>query len=194
MSNEYHHGDLKNALVREGIRIVNEEGIEKLSMRKVAAACGVSHAAPKTHFENKEALLQEMRRYASEQLADELSESAKKGEKQGAAEAIVALGKQYIRFFMQHVDYFQFFFCQEQADTIHLNLDVDDENDFAPFRVFRSHVIKYNESLKERLSEKELEVLMIRIWVIVQGIASIIGMENVIYEGDWMELVEQLVR
>lgn len=43
---QYHHKDLRNALIEKGIEIVNSEGLHSFSLRKVAAACGVSHAAP----------------------------------------------------------------------------------------------------------------------------------------------------
>ena len=42
----YHHKDLRNALIETGIQLVSTEGINAFSLRKVAAACGVSHAAP----------------------------------------------------------------------------------------------------------------------------------------------------
>ncbi len=46
MADSYHHGNLRQALIEAGIRIINEKGEDDLSLRKVAAACGVSHAAP----------------------------------------------------------------------------------------------------------------------------------------------------
>ena len=49
----YHHKDLRNALIETGIQIVNTEGVNAFSLRKVAAACGVSHAAPYIHIQNK---------------------------------------------------------------------------------------------------------------------------------------------
>lgn len=55
----YHHKNLKNDLIEKGIELVNKNGINQLSLRKVAQACGVSHAAPYSHFSNKEELLQE---------------------------------------------------------------------------------------------------------------------------------------
>ena len=41
----YHHKDLRNALIETGIQLVSTEGVNAFSLRKVAAACGVSHAA-----------------------------------------------------------------------------------------------------------------------------------------------------
>ena len=54
---QYHHGDLKNALIHAGIAILAKEGVGGLSLRKVAARAGVSHAAPYAHFADKQALI-----------------------------------------------------------------------------------------------------------------------------------------
>ncbi len=55
--NTYHHGDLKNALIRAGIEILAGEGVGGLSLRKVAKRAGVSHSAPYAHFADKQALI-----------------------------------------------------------------------------------------------------------------------------------------
>ena len=52
MSDKYHHGDLRNALIEEGIKMINTGGEESLSMRKLAEKCGVTMAAPYAHFKN----------------------------------------------------------------------------------------------------------------------------------------------
>jgi AcrR family transcriptional regulator len=53
----YHHGDLKNALIKAGVEILAREGLSGLSLRKVARLAGVSHAAPYAHFADKQALI-----------------------------------------------------------------------------------------------------------------------------------------
>ena len=53
----YHHGDLKNALIQAGIEILAEEGVGALSLRKAARKAGVSHAAPYAHFADKQTLI-----------------------------------------------------------------------------------------------------------------------------------------
>lgn len=54
---KYHHGDLKNALIEAGADILSKEGMNGLSLRKVAARVGVSHAAPYAHFADKQTLV-----------------------------------------------------------------------------------------------------------------------------------------
>ena len=53
----YHHGDLKNALIKAGVDILAKEGVAGLSLRKVAQKAGVSHTAPYAHFTDKQALI-----------------------------------------------------------------------------------------------------------------------------------------
>ncbi|MDB2407240.1 TetR/AcrR family transcriptional regulator [Jannaschia sp.] len=53
----YHHGDLKAALVQAGLEILEESGLDALSLRAIAARAGVSHTAPRNHFRNLDALL-----------------------------------------------------------------------------------------------------------------------------------------
>ncbi len=57
MTNTYHHGDLRKALIREAIYLIAENGIEKLSLRGVARRLEVSHTAPMRHFKSKNELL-----------------------------------------------------------------------------------------------------------------------------------------
>lgn len=57
---KYHHGDLRNALLRTGLELLEETGRPGLSLRAIAARAGVSHAAPKNHFGNFGGLLTAM--------------------------------------------------------------------------------------------------------------------------------------
>jgi AcrR family transcriptional regulator len=53
----YHHGDLKNALLRAGMQLLEADGLPGLSLRSIAAQVGVSHTAPKNHFGSLRGLL-----------------------------------------------------------------------------------------------------------------------------------------
>jgi len=55
--NEYHHGELRKALIETGRKLMEKTGIEKLSIRSLAMEIGVSHNAPYRHFKNKNELL-----------------------------------------------------------------------------------------------------------------------------------------
>ncbi len=53
----YHHGDLRNSLVEEAVRLIEREGVDAFSLREVARRVGVSANAAYRHFADKDALL-----------------------------------------------------------------------------------------------------------------------------------------
>jgi AcrR family transcriptional regulator len=68
----YHHGDLKNALIYAGVEILAKEGVAGLSLRKVAKCAGVSHSAPYSHFPDKQSLIAAISTEGFKQLYNEL--------------------------------------------------------------------------------------------------------------------------
>ena len=53
----YHHGTLKKTLLAEALHELETEGLEGVSLRKVAESVGVSKSAPSRHFADKRELL-----------------------------------------------------------------------------------------------------------------------------------------
>src|SRR5436190_672181 len=54
---QYHHGDLRSALLEEAVRTIQTDGVDELTLRAVGAALGVSRTALYRHFSDKQALL-----------------------------------------------------------------------------------------------------------------------------------------
>lgn len=54
----YHHGDLRAALLDAAESVLSETGIEGFSLRRVAREVGVSHSAPAHHFGDAKGLLE----------------------------------------------------------------------------------------------------------------------------------------
>ena len=53
----YHHGSLREELVREGRALLIEEGQQAVTVRELARRVGVSHGAPLRHFRDRDAVL-----------------------------------------------------------------------------------------------------------------------------------------
>lgn len=59
-STSYHHGDLRAELLEQAVKLVEVQGTDALSMRKLGDAIGVSRSAIYHHFTNKNDLLSAM--------------------------------------------------------------------------------------------------------------------------------------
>ncbi|WP_296814786.1 TetR/AcrR family transcriptional regulator [Brevundimonas sp.] len=72
----YHHGDLRRALVDEACAALEREGLEGVSLRKLAAGAGVSHNAPYRHFADRAALLAAAAEQGFADLTERLDKAA----------------------------------------------------------------------------------------------------------------------
>jgi AcrR family transcriptional regulator len=71
----YHHGNLRTALLEQAERALAERGAGGLSLRELARAVGVSHAAPRRHFADRRALLDALAQDGFERLARDLGDA-----------------------------------------------------------------------------------------------------------------------
>jgi AcrR family transcriptional regulator len=97
----YHHGNLRSALLQRAARTVDECGVQALSLRELARAAGVSHAAPRRHFPDRQALLDALAEDGFERLERELARAvAEAGPAFGPR--LHALAQAYVGFAMRH--------------------------------------------------------------------------------------------
>ena len=75
-SRPYHHGNLRQALLDRAMTELRDEGADALSLRELARAVGVSHAAPRRHFPDRKALLDALAIEGFERLGDDMREAA----------------------------------------------------------------------------------------------------------------------
>jgi AcrR family transcriptional regulator len=71
----YHHGNLRAACVDAGIRLVEEDGPDAVTIRGVARIAGVSHTAPLHHFRDRQDLLDAVADRGFEVLVERLDAS-----------------------------------------------------------------------------------------------------------------------
>jgi AcrR family transcriptional regulator len=68
----YHHGHLRATLLAAAERTLRDDGIDALSLRELAREAGVSHAAPRRHFPDRQALLDALAEAGFARLGDEV--------------------------------------------------------------------------------------------------------------------------
>ncbi|MCR5410136.1 MAG: TetR/AcrR family transcriptional regulator [Lachnospiraceae bacterium] len=187
MSDTYHHGNLREALIEAGIRIINERGEDALSLRKVASACDVSHAAPYAHFKDKDELIEAIKESVTEQLMGELKDAVHSAE--DSENAIVGMGKRYVSFFRSNPDYFKFLFGRQNI-TAHLKIESKTDDDYPPFVLLKETYLKYLKESGIKKNRKDQEIELVKIWASAHGLAAIACMSGVIPSFDWDEMLE----
>ncbi|AIQ60778.1 TetR/AcrR family transcriptional regulator [Paenibacillus borealis] len=178
----YHHGNLRNELIEAGIKLINTDGINSFSLRKVAAECKVSHTAPYSHFKNIDELVSAMGEHVTEQFMESLCASVQGQE--DSSDAISLLGQAYIDFFMEHPQYFQFLYYHS---GIVIDLDNYNSDSYPPFVLFRTTAYQMFQSAG--LPEAEFSHQLIALWAMVHGIAALLTNNGVKYSGNWRELL-----
>ncbi len=172
--------------------MINTSGEDSLSMRKLAEKCGVSMAAPYAHFKNKEEMINAIKEYVEESFTTYL-ETAISTCENDIEKKIITLGNAYITFFIENPEYFTFLFSR---GYIHVNLDFKSSDDinFKPFKILKDLCTIYFKEKKPKLSDYEKELEIIRIWASVQGLTSIIFMQNVNWSHDWKKEISKLLK
>jgi AcrR family transcriptional regulator len=103
----YHHGDLRPALLRAAVDGIGQSGPAVVSLRGIARAAGVSHAAAAYHFGDKAGLLTAVAARGFRLLAQELSTAG------GARRDLLEVGVAYVRFAVSHRAYFEVMYRPE---------------------------------------------------------------------------------
>ena len=102
----YHHGDLKNALIKAGADILSREGVSALSLRKVAQKAGVSHAAPYAHFTDKQALIAAISTEGYKKLHERIAQVAEQY-RSDPLRRFVEASWTYVQFALDEPDHFK---------------------------------------------------------------------------------------
>lgn len=187
----YHHGNLREELIEKGIELINEVGEEKLSLRKVAKMCGVSNAAPYTYFKKKSDLLYAMSDYIWGILAAELDRTRKKYENQ--ENLLVKLGKTYVMFFCENHRYYHFMISRKnmKIDLFSKFSEIENNNEKA-FSILKIEAIKILE--KMGVPNQAMQDKIIAMWALVQGLITIMIMNDITYSEIWEEKIEEIIK
>lgn len=144
----YHHGDLKAEMLRKGLQLLNQEGYEGFSLRKLAAMCNVSHAAPYRHFKSKDELIQAVWSEMASSIREAFTDAVRNCDDTPRAR-LLALCKSYVRLMTENPDYFRYIFMTKHEQPIVFTPDdalygAEDH----PFTIAKRHAREYLESVR----------------------------------------------
>ncbi|CAA0078844.1 Uncharacterised protein [Mycolicibacterium vanbaalenii] len=103
----YHHGDLKTVILERAAILVAERGADGVSLRELARAAGVSHAAPAHHFVDRRGVFTALAAQGWRNMASALAEARPQFDDAALA---------YVRFAVDHPGHYEVMFDRSLVD------------------------------------------------------------------------------
>lgn len=159
----YHHGDLRSALVSEGLRLLAESDAEHLSLREIARNVGVSPTAVYRHFPDKQALQTALAVEGGAQLAHrQLAAHEAAG---GGRAGFDATGRVYVQFALDNPALFRLMMARTREGA-----EIYPEMEAGGLGLLRRNIAAL---APPGTSEDMQRVRAIRSWAIVHGLAML---------------------
>jgi AcrR family transcriptional regulator len=169
-SGGYHHGNLKEALMRAALELIAEKGPAGFTFAEAARWAGVSPAAPYRHFRDRDELLASVALQGFERFAAMLTTAWNDG-RPTAEKAFDQLGKAYLAFARTEPAYYSAMF--EAGVPLESNPDLRAAGERA-FAVLRNA----SEAMIAGMPAKQrppVLMMALHIWAMTHGIASLFG-------------------
>ncbi|MBX9840949.1 MAG: TetR/AcrR family transcriptional regulator [Xanthobacteraceae bacterium] len=169
-SRGYHHGNLKEALIRAALELIAQKGPAGFTFAEAARWAGVSPAAPYRHYRDRDELLSDVARRGFDQFEAALTRAWDDG-KPKPSEAFDRLGKAYLHFARTEPAYYSAMF--EAGIPLDANPELREAGDRA-FDVLRraTEVMIATMPAKNR---PPAMMMALHIWALSHGIASLFG-------------------
>lgn len=166
----YHHGNLKEALMRAALELIAEKGPAGLTFAEAARFAGVSPAAPYRHFRDRDELIASVALRGFELFAGALAKAWDDG-KPEPFRAFERLGKAYLEFARSEPAYYAAMFEGGLAQQAHPELRAAGDKAFA---VLREAAERLAATLPAGQRPPAL-MMSLHIWALSHGIASLFG-------------------
>lgn len=165
----YHHGNLREALLAAAMETLTTEGADALSLRKVAKQAGVSAPALYSHFSDKRELLAHLAakgyQLFSASMRKELPDQKTSGK-----QYLIGLARGYVYFAVEHPALFQLMFSAELGD-----LSTIPELANASFDSYSLLEDSVRKQVAATGSAVSAEIAIAASWSIVHGLASLLN-------------------
>jgi len=195
---KYHHGALRSALLESAEALLRRDGLDALTLRATAREAGVSHAAPKNHFDNLQGLLSELaaRGFERFRMALMAPESAEQSDRP----ALGIVGLRYVAFARDNPDLFVLMFRNTRLDYARPALKQASAEAFTAFANAFPQPVSGEGAQDSGGSELDRAARIARAWSLVHGYAMLLIdgrlnsiMERLPNDADEMVLLERML-
>ncbi len=172
----YHHGDLKAAILAEAATLVADRGADGLSLRELARAAGVSHAAPAHHFTDRRGLFTALATEGFGMLADALT---------GARPDFIDAALAYVRFAIDHPGHYAVMFDKSLYD--------DTDPDLVAAETAAGAELAHGVgTLNDPHAKADPQSAALAAWSLVHGFSTLWLNKAIDTDGDPMPTVERI--
>ena len=165
----YHHGNLRDELMKVAVKHLHETGVEKLSLRAIARELEVSQTAPYRHFKDKNTLLAALATDGFKTLKKKMLAAIKQCENNNGC-ALQSCGIAYINFARQNPEKYQLMFGQgiiDRQQYIELM-----SNSKAAFNVLQEVIERGVQ--QGSFKDQGIEMVSNTAWALVHGLSTLI--------------------
>jgi AcrR family transcriptional regulator len=167
----YHHGNLKEALIRAALELIAQKGPAGFTFAEAARWAGVSPAAPYRHFRDRDELLGNVALRGFEKFEQVLARAWNDG-RPDVFTALDRLGKAYLEFARTEAAFYAAMF--EAGLPPGLNPELNDAGERA-FAVLRGAAEKLCTRLPAGRGRPPALMVALHIWSMAHGIAALFG-------------------
>jgi AcrR family transcriptional regulator len=166
----YHHGNLKEALMRAALDLIAEKGPGGFTFAEAARSAGVSPAAPYRHFRDRDELLASVALRGFGQFEVALTQAWDNGRPHPFT-AFERLGRAYLAFARVEPAYYSAMF--EAGVPLDANPELREAGDRA-FAVLRTAAEALIAATPPKTRPPAL-MLALHVWALAHGVASLFG-------------------
>jgi len=166
----YHHGNLKEALIRAALELIAQKGPAGFTFAEAARWAGVSPAAPYRHFRDRDELLIDVARRGFDQFESVLARAWDEGRPDAFA-ALDRMGKAFLQFARSEPAYYSAMFEAGIPPEASPELHHAAERALA---VLRTAVERLIATMPVR-NRPPVLMMTLHIWAMSHGIASLFG-------------------
>ncbi|MDQ2083476.1 TetR/AcrR family transcriptional regulator [Xanthobacteraceae bacterium Astr-EGSB] len=164
----YHHGNLKEALLRAALDLIAQKGPAGFTFAEAARAAGVSPAAPYRHFRDREELMANVARRGFEAFAQALTRAWDDGRPEPFS-AFERVGRAYLTFARSEPAFYSAMFESGVPMEADPELRVAGDAAFAVLRAAAERLI----ATLPAAGRPPALMMALHVWAMAHGIASL---------------------
>lgn len=180
----YHHGDLREELLRIALRLGREQGPSAITIRQVTREAGVSPTSAYRHYRDQAALLSAVAAVAGRELQAAFDDTLVRNAAESARHKLMACCETYVDFATTNKNFFDCIVASQEFGLAHV-FDIPESTIANPGAVGNSEVPTYTafadliyDIVKEQGTTVEIshvDAAIVAVWSAVHGLAALLN-------------------